>query len=313
MRATIKEYLVFALKYLVGFILLGWILWRIDRREMLNTLLSFKPETLLLISLLAFANLSTQFLRWKYLIERHSSHFRYKDLLPSFFAGFAFRLMVPGGHAEITKVFLLPGQKRGKVVAFSIEKFFQTYIKFIFVLLAFPVFYPEYRWPLWSLAAVGIIAYFFLPALWGLKFMERFREKELRYQRIFFHTLLYSLAIYICLIFQYYFLLNEVATISVWNTVLTVTMIWGSALLPISVSGLGVRENTAVFFLAMFNISASAATGIALLLFFINIVLPALAGAIFIFRRRKELKEAGGVIKAATKNIVQKGRSRLKR
>lgn len=143
--------------------------------------------------------------------------------------------------------------------------------------------------------------------------MERFREKELHYQRIFFRTLLYSLTIYLCLIFQYYIFLNDAGTINVWNSILAVTMIWGSALLPISVSGLGVRENTAVFFLALFHIPAAAAAGIALLIFFINIILPALIGAGFIFQRRKELKEAGGTIKAATKNIVQKGRSRLKR
>ncbi len=312
MKELLKNKLLFIVKYCIGFLLLGWILWRVDRREMLHTLLHFKWETLLLVFVLALVNLSTQFFRWKYLIESHSSHFEYKDLLPSFFAGFTFRMMVPGGHAEITKVFLLPGQKRGKVVAFSIEKFFQTYIKFIFVLLAFPVFYPAYRLPLWTFAGAGIIAYFFLPALWGLQFMERFREKELHYQRIFFHTLLYSLTIYSCLVLQYYFLLNDTGTIAAWSTLLAVTMIWGSGLLPISVSGLGVRENTAVFFLAMYNIPASAAAGIALLIFFINIILPALIGAVFIFRRRKELKEAGGAIKAATKTIVQKGRSRLK-
>ncbi len=309
----LRNKLLFIVKYCIGFLLLGWILWRVDRREMIRTLLHFKWETVLLVVVLTVVNLSTQFLRWKYLIERHSNHFRYKDLLPSFFAGFAFRLMVPGGHAEITKVFLLPGQKRGKVVAFSIEKFFQTYIKFIFVLIVFPVFFPVYRLPLWGLAALGMGAYFFLPALWGLPFMERFREKELRYQRIFFHTLLYSLTIYFCLILQYNILLNDSGSISLWNTVLAVTMIWGSGLLPISVSGLGVRENTAVFFLGLFHFPAAAATGIALLLFFINIILPALIGAIFIFHRRNELKEAGGAIKTATRNIVRKGRSHMKR
>ena len=308
MNKMLKNKLLFIVKYCIGFVLLGWILWRIDRREMVQTLLAFKWETLLLVFFLALVNLSAQFLRWKYLIKSHSSHFEYKDLLPSFFAGFAFRLMIPGGHAEITKVFLLPGQKRGKVVAFSVEKFFQTYIKFIFVLLAFPVFYPAYRLLLWSIAAIGAIAYFFLPALWGLNFMERFREKELSYKRIFFHTLIYSLVIYICLIFQYYFLINGAGSIGIWETLLSVTMIWGSGLLPISVSGVGVRENTAVFFLAVYGIPASAATGIALLIFFINILLPALIGVAFIFRRRKELKVAGSIIKTVTKKIVRKGR-----
>jgi len=261
----------------------------------------------------AVVNLSVQFFRWKYLVESHSNHYRSADLIPSFFAGFAFRLMIPGGHAEITKVFLLPGKKRGKVVAFSIEKFFQTYIKLILVMAAFPVFYPDYANIMWPLAAMGVFAYFFLPGLWNLKFMERFREKEVRYNRIFLQTLLYSLAIYGTLIIQYYILLNDAHTIAWLDTALAVTFIWGAGLLPISVSGLGVRENLAVFFLATYDIPASSAVGIALLIFFINAIIPAIIGVIFIYRRRKLLKDAGGVIKETTQKLYIRGRDHWQR
>lgn len=313
MKEIIKKRLLFVLKYFIGVFLLGWILWRVDRRQMVQTLVDLKYSTLLMVILLATVNISTQFYRWKYLIESHSNHFHYKDLIPSFFAGFAFRLMVPGGHAEITKVFMLPGKKRGKVVAFSIEKFFQTYIKFIFVLIAFPFFYPDYQFQLWFIAVAGMLAYFFLPALWGQKFMERFREKELQYKRIFLQTLIYSLAIFISLVFQYYLLLNDAHTLDLWNTALVVTMIWGAGLLPISVSGLGVRENLAVFFLALYSIPASTAVGISLLIFLINTILPALTGAVFIYHRRKELKDAGSEIKSATGKLYRKGRYHLRR
>lgn len=306
-----KKRLLFILKYLIGFFLLGWILWRVDRQQMLQTLASLRIQTLVLVAFIVTANLSAQFYRWKFLIESHSRHFEYKDLIPSFFAGFAFRMMIPGGHAEITKVFLLPGQKRGKVVAFGIEKFFQTYIKFLFVLIAFPVFYPQYRLVLWALAGSGTLAYFFLPALWGHRFMERFREKELHYPRIFIQTLFYSLLIFGLLILQYYLLLNDVQSISLKDTAVAISIVWGAGLLPISVSGMGVRENLAVFFLAPFGIPAYTAVGISLLVFVLNNVLPALTGLFFIYQKRQDLKDAGGTIKSYSQKIYQQGKDRF--
>ena len=105
MQELLKKRLLFVLKYFIGIALLVWILYRVDRQQMLNTLLDLKSSSILLILLLSTLNIGIQFYRWKYLVESHSVHFQYKDLIPSFFAGFAFRLIVPGGHAEITKVF----------------------------------------------------------------------------------------------------------------------------------------------------------------------------------------------------------------
>lgn len=313
MRDMIQKRLLFVAKYLIGLILLGWVLYRVDRRQMLQTLLELKGVSVLAVIFLSTFNIGIQFVRWRYLVSSHSVHFESRDLLPSFFAGFAFRLMLPGGHAEITKVFLLPGRKSGKVVAFTVEKFFQTYIKLLLVLLVFPLFYPDYRWWLWLLAAVVLLAYFFLPALWGQQFMQRFREKEMHYPRIFLLTFCYSLAVYLFMLLQYYILLNDAHTIGWWDTAKSVTMIWGAALLPISVSGLGVRENLAVYFLSAYAIPPSTAVGVALLLFGFNMLLPALIGVVFIVRRRRELKEAGGAIKSATLRMYIRGRRRFKR
>jgi uncharacterized membrane protein YbhN (UPF0104 family) len=268
---------------------------------------------LVLISLLAVAvvNLAVQFLRWKYLVESHSDHFNKKDLLPSFFAGFALRLMIPGGHAEITKVFLLPGKKRGKVVAFGIEKYFQTYIKLILVLITIPLVFREYRLVLWIAAAIAMASYFFLPMIFKHSLMKKLQEKTVNYHRIFIFTLLYSIAIFGLLIYQYYILLNDFHTIDLIDTSISVIFIWGSGLLPISVSGLGVRENLAVFFLAKYGVPAYAAVGASLFIFFINAIIPALIGLYFIIKRRHDLRDAEGTIKSVTKSIYQAGKQKL--
>ena len=88
--------------------------------------------------------------------------------------------------------------------------------------------------------------------------------------------------------------------------------IWGSGLLPISVSGLGVRENLAVFFLAKYGIPAYAAVGASLFIFFINAIIPALIGLYFIIKRRHDLRDAEGTIKSVTKSIYEAGKQKLK-
>lgn len=311
MKQIIKQRLAFVLKYLTGLLLLGWILWRVDRRQMINALSAMEVRTLLVLVIMAFANLAAQFFRWKYLVENHSSDFSNRDLIPSFFAGFAFRLMVPGGHAEITKVFLLPGKKSGKVVAFGIEKFFQTYIKLILVLIALPVVFTDYQPALWTLALAGIVAYFFLPYLWGGRFMARFQEKPVVYRRIFFQTLIYSLAIFGCLALQYYVLLNDVHSIAFSQTLLAVIFVWGAGLLPISVSGLGVRENLAVFFLSQYGVPAYLSVGVSLLIFFMNAIVPGLIGVIFIYQKRQHLAEAKDTIQNVSKNLYNQGKAHI--
>ena len=94
MRDIIKDKLVFALKYSIGIILLLWILSRVNRQDLAETILSLTFKDISIILLLAVVNLAIQFRLWKFLVESHSQHFDLKDLLPSFFAGFAFRLIM---------------------------------------------------------------------------------------------------------------------------------------------------------------------------------------------------------------------------
>lgn len=311
MNDFIKKRLSFFFKYIVGIILLIWILSKVDRVQMVDAISNIHFLVLIALLAVALVNLGVQFLRWKFLVESHSDHFNKRDLLPSFFAGFALRMMIPGGHAEITKVFLLPGKKRGKVVAFGIEKYFQTYIKLILVLITLPLVYPEYRIVLWTAAGVAIASYFFLPKIFQHSFMKKMQEKTVNYHRIFVFTLLYSVAIFGLLIYQYYILLNDFHSINLMDTCISVIFIWGSGLLPITVSGLGVRENLAAFFLSKYGMPAYAAVGASLFIFFINAIIPALIGLYFIIKRRHDLRDAEGTIKSVTRSIYLAGKQKI--
>jgi len=311
LRQLLKDKLTFALKYSIGIILLIWILSRVNRQDLLATFFNLTFSDILIILFIAFINLTIQFRLWKFLVESHSQHFDFKDLLPSFFAGFAFRLIIPGGHAEVTKVFLLRGKKRGKVIAFGIEKFFQTFLKIILVLLTIPFVFPEYQIILHSIAALIIIGFLVLPFILKKERFSKYQEKDVSYVRIFLLSFAHTVPMFLCIALQYFYLLTRSNDISFFQVMVVTVFVWGSGVIPISISGLGVRENLAVFFLGQFAVSGASAVAVSLFVFFINAIIPAIIGVFVIMKRRHDIKEAGTEIKKITKSVYQKGRQHL--
>jgi uncharacterized membrane protein YbhN (UPF0104 family) len=202
----------------------------------------------------------------------------------------------------------MPGKKNGKIFAFGIEKFFQTFIKLALVLIALPLVFPDLKIYFWSLTVVVITAYFILPKLLKLSFFSRMQEREVHYPKIFLRTLMYSVAVFICMTLQYYLLINEVHKIGLGPTALVVIFILGAGLVPISVSGLGVRESLAVFFLAQYSIPGSTAVGFSLLVFVLNAIIPALIGVYFIMAKRQHLKDARGIISSVKHRLSSKNK-----
>jgi len=305
-RTFIKDKLLFVLKYLVGLALLFWILSKIDRTQLIGLFASLSPQTFAAIIGLSIVNLFFQFNLWKYLIERHSEQHSFSDLLASFFSGFTFRLMVPGGHAEITKVFLISGRKRGKIIAFGIEKLFQTLLKIILITVVAPFVFPEYKTILWSISGAGVIAFFILPKLLKSNRVKTFQEKDVNYGAIFSVAFLHYVPIFFCIAGQYFLMLDPEYSIGFDQIMIVTVFIWGAGLLPISISGLGVRENLAAFILARFAVDNAAAVGTSLFVFFINAIIPAIIGVFIILKYRHHLHSAGGEIKSMASRYFKK-------
>jgi len=295
MKQTIKNKLIYLLKFSIGIALIIWILSKVDQNKVVDYFLSLDIFSLLLILFFSTIAVTVQFLRWRYLVTSNSTSFESKDIIPSFFAGYAFRLIIPGGHAEISKIFLLPGKKRGKAVAVGMEKFFQTYIKLIMVLGALTFSFPEYNAIFYPSIVILLLLLIFLPKLKWLKMLQ---EKEVNNLLVFGNTLIYSLFIYIIMAIQYFILLNLVNSIRFLETMHTVIYLWGSGIIPISISGLGVREGLAVYFLKWYGINPAHAVATSLFLFFLNTIIPALIGVFFIYKKRQHLKDMKDTVKS---------------
>jgi len=295
MKQVIKNKLIYLLKFSIGIALVIWIMSKVDRQKVLDYFLFLDLFTLFLILVFSVLAVTIQFLRWKYLVTSNSVSFEYKDIIPSFFAGYSFRLMIPGGHAEISKIFLLPGKKRGKAVAVGMEKFFQTYIKLVLILIALSFSFPEYNSIFYPSIFVLLVLLFFLPKI---KWLKKLQEKEVNNLLVFGNTLIYSLIIFLIMVIQYFILLNQVNSIEFTETMHTVIYLWGSGIVPISISGLGIREGLAVYFLKWYGINPAHAVATSLFLFFLNTIIPALVGIYFIYKKRQHLKDMKDTVKS---------------
>ncbi len=283
-----KQWILFILKIVIGIAIVGWILMQVDQDKFINYFLTMRARDLFMVIGLSLASLWIQYMRWKFLLGQYSNSFEKRDLIPSFFAGFTFRLMIPGGHAELSKVFLLPGRKRGKVMAFGMERIFQTFLKIVLSVAFLPVFFPDYFWICFIVILIVLLGYLFFPRI---PLLREYAEKETAYHQTFLMTALYSLGVYAIMVLQYHILIVEQYKIDLMATGFTVIYLWSAGVVPVSISGLGIREGLAVYFFQFYGVPAAYALATSLFLFVLNAILPALIGIPYIYRKREHFKE----------------------
>jgi uncharacterized membrane protein YbhN (UPF0104 family) len=307
MDTTLKKRLLYILQISIGLALVVWILMQVDQEQFLAYFSNIHEYNVMFILVLSVLSLVIQFRRWRYLIEQYSSHYDLRDLLPSFFAGFTFRIIIPGGPAEFSKIFMLPGKKRGKILAFGMEKVFLTLIKLMAFLIVLPLSFPKYSIYCFVLFVVLVGAYIFIPRL---SYLKDWQEKDVNYHIVFVNNVIFSLGIFAVMGLQYYILINQVDVISLAATFHTSVYLWCAGMVPISISGLGVREGLAVYFFRLYGVSPANAVATSLFLFVINTIFPALIGTYFIYKKRSHFREIKGSIKSTREIIASARRNR---
>ncbi len=101
----------------------------------------------------------------------------------------------------------------------------------------------------------------------------------------FLSTFLYSFAFYLIVTFQMYFVVNAFVSISLWQVFLGFSaMMFFKSVVNISISDIGIREASTIYFFSFFGVSDAAALSSSAVMFAINIILPSLIGILFLPR-----------------------------
>ncbi|HBY18630.1 MAG: hypothetical protein XE04_1387 [Marinimicrobia bacterium 46_43] len=284
-KQRIKKIFFYLLKVCVSAILVWMAVRRIEPENLWGYARSLQAHLLVLTVLGTVVNLFLQFIRFRFIIDECRHEISTQELVKVFFMGFAFRLTVPGGHGEAAKMLFIPGKTRNRITAYGIEKITISAVLLFLFGPAVAFLFPQHTGFLFF-SLIPVTGAFILYAMKEKKWIKKWQLSGTRYKLIAAKTAVLTLGIYIVFIFQYWILLRLFSID--WFTVAAVCIIaMGAAALPISVSGLGIRENTTAWLLSDFGVPLAVGVGVPLMVFVLNVLFPALIGGAILITHKK--------------------------
>ena len=169
-------------------------------------------------------------------------------------------------------------------------------------------------------AAIILYAYFRLDLVKSI--VDRIHLRILRHRWIedvietftfigkehFLSTLMYSLVWLAIVTLQMYLILNAFVSISLWHVFLGFSaMMFFKSIVNISISDIGIREASTIYFFSLFGVSDAAALSASVVMFVINIIIPSLIGVLFIPKFRR----AGTIVNGTTTSTSNNSASTL--
>lgn len=261
---------------------------KIDTKTTLSMLTSLSLPILIILLGISLFKFFTQATNWFYCLKINDDYkSSYANVLKTHMIGLALRFFMPGGHATFGKVFYVKHEKK-KNIFFSIvlEKFFQSWIIWFFAVWALLFYQSSYRVIIIIAGLILTIIPFILPIIF---------RKHINHitQTNYFNALpkiLSSQIIFETLTFIQYYLIIQffVSTkISFLGLSTNIALILIANTIPITFSGLGLRETASALLLPRIGIPIETAVGASLIIFLFNAVIPAIPGALFIITHKK--------------------------
>jgi uncharacterized membrane protein YbhN (UPF0104 family) len=254
-------------------------------------------------------NFAVQFFRWRFLLRQVYPNIPALLVLKSILFGVTLGLVTPGNIGELGRGLYFKNYDRWLVTGLTmIDKFSGiVVISFLGLLSISQLISTKF-----SLSSdmiiifniiIGIILIFIAILALNSHWIYRFTEKipgNSQFKQKVVHlasslSYLNSKSVMILLAFstfwtliialQYYFLISAFTDIVFINHMIAVcAMLFTKILLPISLADLGIREGIAIFYFSLFGTLKTAVFNASVLIFFLNILMPALIGSFFLFR-----------------------------
>ncbi len=292
MENIIKKRILFFIKIVITATILFLILRKINFPVLLHNFSSIGFSTMILLILTTCVKLYTQYFNWGTLLKLNPDYKpKRAEILKSYFIGDALRFLIPGGYGTFGKIYFVNNLKKATAFSIGIEKFFQIWINLFFASFA-SIFY--FRNVNLFLKLMLFLLILFAPFILYLFFKiikkKKIRIYSKRYLKITPQIIGMQVLHNFITFFQYFLILKSFITIGFMTVCIAVSLILVANIIPITYAGLGLRETFAIQVLSKFNISPEIAVAASLTIFFINLVLPAFVGLIFIIQSRKILK-----------------------
>lgn len=295
----------FGIRLGIGVTILTVLLWFLDLSRIFQAFAASQPAYLIAGTAFLFLNIGSQILKWQYLLRSSGRDISVREATLSVLFGNSLGSITPGHLGEpVGRALRINGGDTLDVTGLAVlDRFQNLLIMGIGMAIALPAFMPI-GVGAGIVVAIGVSAAILLLAVRLsdiLKFVGRMNwrivhttlvtraiaSSQSMTQRQLLISLGYSTLLYFVMFFQMTLFLAAFGSISLWNAFFgfAATM-FTKSVLPVSFADLGIREVSSVYFFTQLGVSDVAGFNAAILMFAVNILLPALAGVFFVPRVR---------------------------
>jgi len=291
------------LKVIISIIILCFLVKFVRYREILSAFQKADPRLMAAGLILFIPNIGTQIIKWRFLLRLENPSIKLIEVVKSLFAGFSVGVVTPGRLGEVSRAVFIEGNSKIKIFGYTIiDKMYALLITVLFGLCAVTYLLTfSFKLSVFILIpvllitfiAIFIVLYFavtpglFRSLIYNINIVSPKRDRIKEFLSIFDNfsrgnaliVFFYSFIIFFIYITQFVLFVNSFQGMNIFHGyVASITTIFAKSLLPISFGDLGVREGASVFFFSKFSIESSVAFDSALLLFAVNVLIPAIAG-----------------------------------
>jgi len=300
-KSRLRFWLLLAVRIIVAALILYAVVQTVSPSEVVRAFDSARVEYIVAAALLAIANLGLQILKWSYFVRLADPSSSNLETIASLLFGITLGIITPGqlgefGGRALRHRSLSPATIVGLTL---VDKLQMLLVMGIAGIVSYVTLLSITMWLQLLIIAVVWVTFlytFFRPGLLKAVFLmvrlkifrQRWAEDFLSSLSLFQASalrfaLFISFAFYGVVYLQMYLLLNAFSPVSLWDAFLGfAAMMFLKAVLPISFGDLGIREASSVYFYSLVGIPQAAALNASLLLFVVNIVIPAMLGLLFI-------------------------------
>ncbi|HOE90454.1 MAG TPA: lysylphosphatidylglycerol synthase transmembrane domain-containing protein [Candidatus Cloacimonadota bacterium] len=278
--------LSFVFKLIFSIALLYFLFTKVSFKDTISHLIALPLSIVFLLIVSSYLKFYIQMRNWKSLLKIDPKvNIKKGDIFRTHTLGLLFKLIIPGGHGSFGKMFYLKQiSKKSAFFIILLEKMFQTWIVWVAGLFACEYYFKAHNIVFFTLFLISIFIPLFIPYVFKKASSER---KWRRYRRLVLPLMISQIVYLLLTFYQYYIILSFEHDVSIFDLVIKVSLVLFATLIPISYSGLGIRESASVYLFAQSNINAETAIACSLIIFFFNSVLPALPSLFYFYKEKK--------------------------
>jgi glycosyltransferase 2 family protein len=310
-KAQLRFHLLLWTKVLLTVGVLALLVFTIHPREILRAVAGANMSLVLSSLIMVAPSLTLRAMKWGYLLRRVKPEVRIREVWATLLIGFTFGVVTPGQVGEFGRAFFISGRPRLELIGLSfIDKLYNLLAIVLFGSVAL-LFLPGLVWGgneyifasccvLVILLWAGLILMLLSPRwirdlFYAINVMLPYRDKvkvllsglDPIHQRQSIVLSILGIAHYLVSILQFYLLVLSFQPALFWDSFrAAAATIFVKAALPISIGGLGVGETASVAFFRIFGVDKAAAFNSSVMLFSMNVLLPAVIGFLVLLRLR---------------------------